>query len=408
MTKIWSNKQSKLHYYNPGHETAVWQNSTHYTPPASVRAIVNDLALLPAWYADEGDYVFISRPEQQLSDWLPMPVHLFATPLTRKEIRTNAALLPRMEAAPWGLSPQSVHLFEELKQKEGLNIDCPVWKNEYVTLTNRQTAAGCLAEIQQSLPHISFPAPPVFLSQLEEVEDYLHWHTGPFVLKTPYSSSGRGLLWVNEKRLNDSERKQIHGIIRKQHTVSLEQALDKEADFAMEFYSDGKGSLRYEGLSIFITNRRGAYKGNRLQTQSALWQQLLKYTGEDTLNSIQQSVSDVLCHTFASRYTGYLGVDMLVYKKDKESFGIHPCIEINLRYTMGLTAIRLFENHIDSSAEGIFNILCENTPHLAYEQHILMKQMYPPTFKNGRLQKGYLSLCPVTTHTRYTACILAK
>jgi hypothetical protein len=313
-----------------------------------------------------------------------------------------------MQAAPWGVSPQSVRLFEELKQKERLNIDCPVWKNEYAALTNRQTAAGCLAEIQQSLPHIPFPAPPVFLSQLEEIEDYLHQHTGPFVLKAPYSSSGRGLIWIHEKRMNDSQQKRIHGILRKQHTVSLEQALDKEADFAMEFHSDGKGNLHYEGLSIFITNRQGAYKGNKLQTQSALRQQLLRYVAEDTLHSIQQSVSEALCHTFALRYAGYLGVDMLVYKKDEQSFGIHPCIEINARYTMGLAAIRLFENHLDSSAEGIFNISYENTPCRAYEQHMRMIQTCPPAFKNGKLQKGYLSLCPVTTHTRYTAYILAK
>jgi hypothetical protein len=366
---------------------------------------MNDLALLPAWYAGEGDYVFTDNPPPP-GAWPPTPRPL-AVPLTRQEIRAKAAFLPPMEAAPWGLSPQSVHLFEELKQKEGLRIDCPVWKNEYTALTSRRTAAACLAEIQQSLPHISFPRPPAFFSQPEEIEDYLRRHTGAFILKSPYSSSGRGLIRLNEKRLNDSERKRINGLLRKQHTVSLEQALDKVTDFAMEFYSDGKGNLRYEGLSVFLTSQRGAYRGNRLQTQSALREHILQYAGEGMLNDIGQAVSRALCHTFASLYAGYLGVDMLVYK-DRESFGIHPCVEINLRCTMGLAAIRLFENHLDGNAEGFFSILYENAPHRAYEQHLMMSRMYPPTFRDGRLLKGYLSLCPVTARTHFTACILVK
>jgi hypothetical protein len=381
------------------------QDSTHYTPPDNVRAITNDLALLPAWYADEGDYVLINTPNPPpLSGCIPATLHI--TPLARKDIKAQAALLPRFKAAPWGLSRQSVRLFDDLRN-EGLAVDGPVWKDEYKSLTSRRTAATCLAGIQQLLPGANLPLPPVFFSQPDHIEAWLHQHTGPFVLKAPYSSSGRGLLWINGNELSLSGQNRINGWIRKQNAVSIEQALHKETDFAMEFYSDGKGNLRYEGLSLFSTNQRGAYLGNKLQTQSALRKQLSNYTGDEALNTVQQALSRVLCDTFANCYTGYLGVDMLIYN-DKGSFAIHPCVEINLRYTMGLTAIRLFENHLDPSAEGFFNVLYDRLPGRSYERHLLMHKAHPPVFRNGRLLRGYLSLCPVTPLTHYVACILAS
>jgi hypothetical protein len=369
--------------------------------------MTDDLAFLPAWYAQEGDCVFIDgQAPLPFFSRLPDGIRAPARPLARKEIEANAASLPRMEAAPWGLSPQSIHLFNELKRRYGLDIGVPVWKDEYTGLTSRRTAAACLAEIKRRLPGTAFPRPPVFFSEWEAAEDWLQQHPGAFVLKTPYSSSGRGLLWLDENRLSDSDRKRIKGILRKQGSVSLERALDKVVDFAMEFYSDGRGNIRYEGLSLFETNSRGAYRGNRLQSQSAHEKELLKYAGKDTLNRIEQTVAHVLRDTFGARYTGYLGVDMLVYR-DEEAFGIHPCLEINLRYTMGMAAIRIFENYFGEGAEGIFNILYENDSRRAYGQHLLMEKAYPPVLKDGRLHEGYLSLCPVTEETHYIAYVLA-
>jgi hypothetical protein len=376
----------------------------HYTPPAHVRTLMNDLALLPAWYADPGDYVLVDAPAPQPPfDNCPPALRLRATPVTRQEIKAGATL-PRLEAAPWGLSPQSVRLFDDLR-REGLPVDGPIWKDEYTALTSRRTAAACLAEIQRLLPGFAFPAPPVFFSQPDDIDAWLSRHTGPFVLKAPYSSSGRGLIWLNGPP-DAAGRNRIRGLLRRQGAVSIEQALDKVTDFAMEFYTDGQGALRYEGLSLFSTNKQGAYRGNKLQTQSALRQQLSNYAGEDRLDAIQQTLSRVLGDTFAGRYAGYLGVDMLIYN-DRGSFAIHPCVEINLRYTMGLTAIRLFENYLDQGAEASLHILYDRHPGHSLERHLLMSATHPPAFRNGRLLRGYLSLCPVTPRTHYTASILA-
>lgn len=74
-----------------------------------------------------------------------------------------------------------------------------------------------------------------------------------------YSSSGRGLLWLPERKLTTKDRTWIEGALNKQGCVSIECALDKYQDFAMEFYSDGNGNIRYEGLSVFGAEKKGAY-----------------------------------------------------------------------------------------------------------------------------------------------------
>lgn len=51
----------------------------------------------------------------------------------------------------------------------------------------------------------------------------------------------------------------------------------------MEFYSDGQGTVRYEGLSVFNTEERGSYTGNILEEQSTMLSRITRFTGEETL-----------------------------------------------------------------------------------------------------------------------------
>ena len=50
--------KSKIHFFNPGHETAILQGSENYTPPANVQRMIRELSYLPVWYADAEDFVF--------------------------------------------------------------------------------------------------------------------------------------------------------------------------------------------------------------------------------------------------------------------------------------------------------------------------------------------------------------
>lgn len=57
---------SRIHYFNPGHETAVLLGTQNYTAPTNVRKMQKDLALLPVWYAEEDDFVYLETIPPQL------------------------------------------------------------------------------------------------------------------------------------------------------------------------------------------------------------------------------------------------------------------------------------------------------------------------------------------------------
>lgn len=397
----------KLHYFNPGHETAVLIGKENYTPPANVQRMIKELSYLPAWYADADDFVFMEEmTSPRFLSLQPKEFRPFPALVTRDELCNRKPLLPAMEAQPWGLSPQSVHLFKELSKSCTSSLSVPDWKEEYFALNGRQTAAVCLDKIRELLPDMEIPVAPKFCKKLYDVEKYLILQRAPFVLKTPYSSSGRGLHWLPERKLTPKDKSWIEGALKKQGTVSIECALKKHMDFAMEFYSDGKGTIRYEGLSVFGAGSKGAYSGSVLGSQEYLNSYFTENFIEEQFYQIKEAVSTALQSIFGDVYTGYLGVDMLTYRKSDNSLHIHPCIEINMRYTMGLVAMRISQKYLAPNARGDMHITYESKSGEAYEHHCFMKKAYPQEIIDGKIREGYFTLCPVTKDTRYRAYML--
>lgn len=399
--------KSKIHFFNPGHETAILQGSENYTPPANVQRMTRELSYLPVWYADAEDFVFTEEiVSPRFFSLQPKEFRPFAKLISRKEIEKQKDSLPEMQATPWGLSPHSHSLFEKLRKSGNLNLTIPEWKEEYTRLTSRQTAAECLDKIRELLPDMDIPVSPKFCKKVREVEKYLILQNAPFILKTPYSSSGRGLLWLPERKLTTKDRTWIEGALNKQGCVSIECALDKYQDFAMEFYSDGNGNIRYEGLSVFGAEKKGAYSGNVLGEQTYLESFFVENFG-DKFQQLKETVGEAIRQIYGNIYTGYLGVDMLVYrKKANGEFAIHPCIEVNMRYTMGMVALRISQKYLVPNARGDMRITYTSKPGEAYEQHCFMKKAYPLEMKDGKIKEGYISLCPVTKETKYRAYIL--
>lgn len=94
----------------------------------------------------------------------------------------------------------------------------------------------------------------------------------------------------------------------------------------MEFYSDGNGNVRYEGLSVFGAEKKGAYSGNVLGEQAYLESFFVENFG-DKFQQLKEAVGEAIRQIYGNIYTGYLGVDMLVYRrKTNDEFAIHPCI----------------------------------------------------------------------------------
>lgn len=396
-----------LHYFNPGHETAVLNGSPYYMPPASVLQMQHDLAFLPAWYAAPCDFVLTEFPVAPLFiQWLTGRFGPFAKPVTRQEASHNTRRFPPATAAPWGLSPQSLHVYRQVQQESGWPLTLPAYDDTYARLCGRQTAALCLRALLPVLPQPARDLVPCFRSSLPEIEEILLSCRRPLLLKAPYSSSGRGLRWVNGA-LNIPDKQWISGILKKQGNVSIEPVLDKQVDFAMEFYSDGEGNVRYEGLSLFNTGTQGNYTGNFIGQQEEIEQYLASFIDINLLEEIKEALAYTLQDMVGYLYKGYLGIDMLVYKDTTHRLRLHPCVEINMRYTMGLTAIHISRRVLAAGSRGSFKIEFHADAKEAFRQHLTRQERYPQQIREGKLISGYLPLCEVREHSHYTAYIIA-
>ena len=87
---------------------------------------------------------------------------------------------------------------------------------------------------------------------------------------------------------------------------------------------------------MFDITETGGYMGNALAPQAALERVLARqFDGWDILKQI---CTEVLSQHIAARYEGPLGVDMMLVKT-AQGIMLHPCIEVNLRRTMGYVAL---------------------------------------------------------------------
>lgn len=393
-----------IFYFNPGHETAVHNASPYYTSPANIVRMQHELAYLPAWYGQREDVVLIyDLSNQDFFNYISNHLEHIPKPITQNELNDFSS----SEVSLWGVSPQAIYVFDELKKELNVELDCPEWRDEFKYLNSRLSAKDCLEEVVKNVQGISGNILPRFYDNLADIESVVDKSNVQYLAKAPYSSSGRGLLWLPVTGLTRTERQILHGILKKQGVVSVERVLDKQTDFAMEFMCDGMGGISFEGYSLFKTNGKGAYSGNYIGGQDYIKNQLIRYLPSSLLEDIKNVLTEILREKYALLYKGCIGIDMLVYREN-DRYLLHPCLEINMRYNMGYLALKLYENHILSSSYGQFNLVFSAIEGSIFNQHQQMQQSYPSLFENKRLKKGYLPLCPVNENSKYWAYILIE
>lgn len=395
-----------IHYFNPGHETAVLNGSPYYTPPANVVQMQQDLAFLPAWYAAAEDFVWTPQPlPAAFEETLLQRYGTFARAFSEADVLEKGGSLPQATACAWGISPQSTHFYEQLKKESNWErLSVPSYDDAYARLCSRQTAAVCLRSLLSVLPESDRDILPRFRSSLEEVEEIIGGEKGPMVIKAPYSSSGRGLIWVSGA-LGEMDKEALSGVLKKQGCVAVERALDRKLDFAMEFFSDGKGKVSYEGLSLFNTGKQGTYAGNFLGSQEVIEMRITEYIAPELLEEVRESLVATLQEIGGHLYRGYIGVDMMAYAvPGEDSYRLHPCVEINWRHTMGVVALSL-SKRLAEGQTGLFRVGYYPNPGEAYEKHLIMERRIP-LLEEDRLVVGYQPLCPVTPESKYWAYLV--
>ena len=175
----------------------------------------------------------------------------------------------------------------------------------------------------------------------------------------------------------------------------------------MEFHSDGQGGVTYEGLSRFFTTVRGTYAGNRVVSEEEHIRWLTSFVPYALWETLRDDLTAYFSRVLDGGYRGPFGVDMMLCRVEGSGeLSVHPCVEVNLRRTMGHVAASL-ARFLAPGIEARFVIdYCAEAGSLLADQERKIREM-PWQMAGGKLSAGYLPLTPVTPSSRYRAALWA-
>lgn len=393
---------AKTYIFNPDSDLALANGDANYLPPRSARRMADDLSLLPAWYADEGDAVLIPS-----SDVIYYWSKTLSNNILRSEIKlvTNKESLPSQPLSPWGWNAA---LVKQMKVRGLGDEHLPsVEEMEALrALSSRRMAVEVLKALMQNLSgtHRLIGEAAFCVTKEEIAQQVTSYPTT--MLKAPWSSSGKGL-----RRGQGEYAPPLSGwcarTLAQQGAVVVEPLYRKVKDFAMEFYSAGDGApLTFIGYSRFVTDANGSYEGNLLMADEEIERELSTYVSREALHSVRAMLQELIGERIGADYRGYVGVDMMVclVKRENQKWDmcLHPCVEINLRMNMGVVAHIFYERYVAKGCRGRFVVDYYPTPEALREAHRQRMEEAPLQLSpEGRICKGYLPLTPVGRETQY-------
>ena len=340
-----------LHIFNPEHDIALAANLSNFTAPHAGRQLRHDLGFLPALWAKEGDVVLVDETglaETSFKRFLQSVkrrLSIVSAVETDCFRRGNNLFLPWKQSVffdkansiqPWGWNKALCAALKRHGVGEQL-LPSEEQIDAIRQLSHRRTSVSLLPLLRKNRT----VGEAFECRSAEEAEAVLGKYRR-VVLKAPWSSSGRGLRFLDAERAPLSMHAGwLRNMIERQGSVMAEPYYNKVKDFGMEFTCLQDNSIRYEGLSLFHTSN-GAYTGNIIATEHAKREMISRYLSTDLLDDIQQAICALMPTILHGQYHGPFGIDMMVVADDEaHGFLLHPCVEINLRRTMGHVALSL-------------------------------------------------------------------
>lgn len=349
MFRNFANYMKTLHVFNPEHDIALAANLGNFTAPRAGRQLRSDLGFLPAFWADDGDAVLVDDVHKASCRFQVLADNIGLHSSGIQWVDAKSVGREHFDfISPWGWDKAICQQLLRYGINEAL-LPTDQQLEAIHRLSHRRSSAALLP-----LLHTSWTVGESFECTTLEAVRELQQRFGHIVIKAPWSSSGRGVCFS----LNAGW---ISNTICRQGSVMVEPFYQKVTDFAMEFEADEYGHIRYLGLSLFHAHN-GAYAGNLLASESVKRQQLGQLIPVEWLDA---ACEGVLSHLQLDGYCGPLGIDMMIVAVGNGHYRLHPCVEINLRRTMGHVALSL-QSHVANDSH-LMQISYDGTYRLSVE-----------------------------------------
>lgn len=363
---------------------AMADNSHNFQASKRVVLMEKQLAALPVWWCEDGDEVLVPNPEE-VQQWYLSQGTVFDMPKVKWVSSESVKVLQHSFVDPWGWNKS---LWRKLPVLKDLPETTCERLDKIRSLSSREMAVKVLA----SFPiHAEITGQSFFCTTEHQIDEAIST-CSQYVLKALWSSSGRGVMMLQSPDSTQS-RQLCSSFLKHSGGLVIEPQYEKVQDFAMEFWSDGKGNVKFAGFSYFSVEY-GRYSANWVAPQSVIISKI--QARMEVLEMVKKHLESVLSKQIGNAYIGPLGVDMMIVKEN-ESLKVHPCVEINLRRNMGWLAMHLIDRFVAPNVTARL-ISDYRQPGVIFQDHIQQKA---PIFQDRRLVSGYLSLTPVFPDTQF-------
>lgn len=343
---------SVVYWFNPENDIALGMGARQgFTPPRQATTFARGAAAIMWWLGEGGDKVLMpndltGEERTAAEEWRSRMVALVGD--GPELIYGVEGEVTQMEARPWGWSRYACTMLRN-KGLEGEQLDrIETLAEELRQLSHRRTAVKInrrlTAMVDWAKYGLAAPEAAVELRSAEEVRARLEKSNARgevTVWKSPWSSSGRGVFF-SDKLTAEVVVNRCATIIRQQGSVMVERARRKLIDFAMLFRAEGS-EVRLWGLSEFHNLHGSAYGGNRIASDEAILAHLTAHLPKELFAEVSDALSALLAELVGDKYEGFMGVDMMVVEGADGGAELVPCVELNLRCTMGVVARRVYD-----------------------------------------------------------------
>jgi len=404
-----------IYFFNPTCELAVANGSANFMAPVQLRRFGNELTTLPWILARPEDIVLVDQLlPQHFTHQLESAGFKLPTFIKTEFGLSDPNFLGKEKGFlyPWGWSPAAHKQLSPLKpgcSSDFLNSPVADWQNVHRELYSRSASLKILSkilenDISNNLLSIN-DLPEICTSHEQIIALQQKW--GKVVVKSPLSSSGRGLQILRPNEYNQTNKQVITGFFRQQGYVVVEPWHNKVLDLSLQFFSSGNGTIEHRGMTSFSTDHAGRYAGNFIQELPPDLTPELKGFLQQNIPQIKKILHNSLIESsYSTDYYGWLGVDAIIFSGKDGKLKFHPCLEINCRFTMGAIALNL-RNHFAEQSTGKFRIMHGNEGGFAQFCEERMANE-PLIIEGGKIVSGFLPVTPTASESGFGAYISAK
>ena len=403
--------QANIYIFNPTCEYSIANGNENWVPNRILRKMEADLSLLPTYFTTKNDFVLVNQ--MPTSAYLDELQQLFPNVpnfvLKNKAVQNQQLFFTPIDSLrPWGWSP-TIHKFlspfKLLCSDDFKNSPVYHWTENHKIISSRKFSAQILEKLLAEKCDFFLPLdflPKTCTTQPDFKKAFQHW--GKTMIKAPWSSSGRGLQKITKQPIHPKVWEKLLGIVNEQGYAMAEPYLNKVLDFAQQFEVYG-GKAKFLGTTYFSTDQKGQYMGNYLNGLPENTDDLLLNFACMATNKIVDPLKRAIEESdIAKHYEGPLGVDMLIYKDDNNVIKINPCLEINVRNTMGLLALHL-EKLIAPNQKGMFHIFFQPGKTF-FDFAVEMTKKHPTTIQSNKIEKGFFPITEPGKNSLFGAYIL--